>query len=196
MKPLPPHRLTKQLLLLALAGSVLAFTSAQSRAISPEVAREVPTTTVELIQHDWNDRWTPPLAGAFEIKSSFVQPPHHYAAGHRGIDLSAVAGSTVTAPQSGTVHFAGTVVDRDLITIRVTDDLLYTIEPVETALEVGDMVDTGDTLGTVSHGGHCSQTCIHLGVRVKDQYVNPIRFFAGKPQLLPTEADLVSAHRH
>jgi len=37
----------------------------------------------------------------------------------------------------------------------------------------------------VTAGGHCRTECLHLGARVDDAYVNPMRFFRGRPVLVP-----------
>lgn len=133
------------------------------------------------------ERWVPPLARPIDIVVPYRAPPHPYAAGHRGIDIPASPGERVLVPASGTVSFAGTVVDRATVTVRIDDRTLISIEPVTAAVSVGAGVRRGDLLGTVSTGGHCAAECVHVGVRVGGAYVNPMRFFAGRPVLLPWE---------
>ncbi|WP_075205354.1 murein hydrolase activator EnvC family protein [Leucobacter musarum] len=130
-------------------------------------------------------RWIPPLGIPLEISEPFRAPEHDYGPGHRGVDLSARPGSEVRAPAPGTVTYAGTVVDRGVVTIRVDHSTLYSIEPIAAALSVGDTVGLGALLGTVSEGGHCNAECVHLGVRVDDIYVDPARYFFDRPVLLP-----------
>ena len=45
----------------------------------------------------------------------------------------------------------------------------------------------GAVIGTAGAGGHCSGSCVHVGVRVDGQYVSPLLFFGGVPPavLLP-----------
>ncbi len=130
--------------------------------------------------------WRWPVDPPRSIARPFIPPPTPYAAGHRGIDIRAPAG-TLYAPASGVVHFAGVVVDRPVLSIDHGGGVLSSYEPVETSLVEGDSVTRGDVIGTVLPG-HCASTCVHLGVRVDGQYVSPLRFLGGIPRaiLLPT----------
>ena len=130
--------------------------------------------------------WLPPLGGALQVSGAYVEPASPYGPGHRGIDLPATPGDAVIAPVSGTVSFVGTVVDRPLLSIRLEDDTVVSLEPVDASdLSVGDRVLRGEQIGVVAEGGHCASECLHLGVRVEERYVNPMRFFFAKPVLLP-----------
>lgn len=128
--------------------------------------------------------WIPPL-GSLEVTGPYSAPPHRYGSGHRGIDLAATAGMAVVAPASGTVLFAGAVVDRPVVSVRVDERTVYSLEPVSSGLAAGDPVAAGAVLGEVAGGGHCLQECVHLGVRVGGEYVNPLRYLRGRPVLLP-----------
>lgn len=130
-------------------------------------------------------RWVPPVAVPFEVVEPFRAPEHAYGPGHRGIDLAARAGAEVRVPVGGTVTFAGTVVDRPVISVRVDETTVYSMEPVSSTLRAGDTVDMGALIGTVSDQGHCGGHCVHLGVRINGDYVNPLRYFVTKPVLLP-----------
>lgn len=135
-------------------------------------------------------RWLPPLHTPFTVTGPYASPPHPYASGHRGIDLRASPGASVAAPSFGTVSFAGNVAGRGVISVRVDERTVVSIEPVVSELGEGDDVRSGDVLGTVGTGGHCvgddgTAECIHLGVRVDGAYVNPLRYFFGRPRLLP-----------
>lgn len=131
------------------------------------------------------ERWIPPLGVPLQISTGFLAPPNPYAAGHRGFDLGASAGTEIVAPTSGVVTFAGTIVDRPVLSIRVDAQTVVSLEPAETELSAGASVTRGAAIGIVSHGGHCAAHCLHLGVRVDGNYVNPLRYFAGRPKLLP-----------
>lgn len=132
--------------------------------------------------------WVAPLGSPLIFTEPFRAPPNPYASGHRGIDLPATPGEVVLSPSDGVITFSGVVVDRPLVTVKIDEAILVTLEPV-TAGEVGAEVTAGAQLGTVASaaesGGHCANTCVHLGVRVDGEYVNPLRFFAGRPKLLP-----------
>ncbi|QBE47743.1 M23 family metallopeptidase [Leucobacter triazinivorans] len=129
--------------------------------------------------------WVPPVGGPFEITGPYRAPPHRYGAGHRGIDFAAAPGTALIAPATGTVSFSGRVVDRDVLSIRVDERTVYTLEPVRSTLPVGAAVTSGAVIGEAASGGHCLAECVHLGVRVDDEYVNPLRYLLPRPVLLP-----------
>ncbi|HEY0249037.1 MAG TPA: peptidoglycan DD-metalloendopeptidase family protein [Gryllotalpicola sp.] len=134
-------------------------------------------------------RWSWPISPPGAILRPFEAPAGPYAAGHRGIDIAAGPGEAVLAPAAGTVTFTGVVVDRPVVTIRLDDDVLVSLEPVTGELPLGGHAAAGQRLGAVAHGGHCDARCVHLGVRVAGEYVNPLLFLAGVPPavLLPLE---------
>ena len=130
-------------------------------------------------------RWLPPVGGQLDIIAAYTAPEHTYAAGHRGVDLAAESGAPVFAPAGGTVAFAGPVAGRNTISVRVDARTVYALEPVTSELRAGDAVRMGALIGEVSPGGHCSDRCVHLGVRVDNVYVNPAVFLVTRPVLLP-----------
>lgn len=134
-------------------------------------------------------RWIPPVGSRLTVSGPYLAPPTPYASGHRGIDLVAGPGLAVRAPAAGTVSFVGTVVDRRVLSMRIDEHTVLSLEPVASELSVGDVVEAGDNLGSVSSGGHCFDECLHLGVRFDNEYVNPMRFFLGRPTLRPWPAE-------
>jgi murein DD-endopeptidase MepM/ murein hydrolase activator NlpD len=132
-------------------------------------------------------RWQWPMI-APRLIEAYAAPPSPYAAGHRGIDLAAAAGDTVVAPADGTVHFAGVVVDRPVLTLDHGSGVLSSYEPVVVSgLSAGDTVARGSPIGIVGAGAHCSNACLHVGVRIDGAYVSPLLFFDRVPRsvLLP-----------
>lgn len=114
--------------------------------------------------------WTPPVSNAkpSDLLRPFVAPKLPWSAAHRGVDIEARA-PEVLAPASGEIIFTGHVVDRPVVTIQHSNGMLSSLEPVETDLEVGDIVAQGDRLGVVSPDTqHCIVECVHWGVRVPD----------------------------
>ncbi|HEY0217999.1 MAG TPA: M23 family metallopeptidase [Cellulomonas sp.] len=121
-------------------------------------------------------------------------------AGHRGVDLAAAPGSTVLAPRSGTVTFAGTVVDRPVVTIQHDDGLRTSLEPVHAGVDVGSRVVAGAPVGTLSTGGHATSTgrdatescapesCVHWGVRRGEDYLDPMALLHPGPVVLLSSA--------
>ncbi len=136
--------------------------------------------------------WDWPLPGPHSLLRPYIGPVTPYSAGHRGVDIEAHGASAtempvVTAPAAGTVHFAGFVVDRPVLSIRHPGGVISSFEPVTTTLAMGDGVRAGQEIGTLEVG-HCSSPCLHLGVRIDGGYVSPLLFLGGVPRavLLPT----------
>lgn len=131
-------------------------------------------------------RWRWPVDAPHPIVRPYLAPASPYAPGHRGIDVAAPAG-TVYAPANGIVHFAGTVVDRPVLSIRHPGGLISSYEPVTTALTAGEAVGRGAVIGTVQ-GGHCASACLHFGVRLNGEYISPLSLLGEIPRalLLPT----------
>lgn len=127
-------------------------------------------------------QWIPPC-GTLQVVAGFHPPAERWLAGHRGIDFARC--DEPVAPEDGIVTFSGTVVDRGVLTIEFAPGWRYTYEPIESELQAGERVTRGMPLGRAGSGGHCGHHCLHLGVRERDQYRNPMRFFYAKPQLLP-----------
>ncbi|MDS2171276.1 M23 family metallopeptidase [Nesterenkonia sp. CL21] len=137
--------------------------------------------------------WRPPLSGALEVIRPFAAPPSPWAAGHRGVDLAAASGD-VRAPADGVVRFTGVVVDREVLTLDHGGGLVSSFEPAPSELAAGDTVAAGDVvaeLGTYADGGHhCDRRCLHWGVRLQGEYINPLMLLGDlEPSvLLPLEA--------
>ncbi|KAM9863868.1 hypothetical protein ACI1US_00217 [Leucobacter sp. BZR 635] len=134
------------------------------------------------------ERWLPPLGPPLAVSGPYLPPPTPYAAGHRGIDIPGRPGESALAPVAGTVSFVGKVADRQVLSIRVDARTVVSFEPLEqgeSGLAEGDSVVRGQIIGETGEGGHCLAECLHLGVRVDDEYVNPLRYFSERPVLLP-----------
>lgn len=139
-------------------------------------------------EHVGGDLWVRPI-DPWVLERTFEAPATRFSAGHRGIDLTASPGTPVLAVDTGTVTFAGTVVDRPLISLRTSTGELASMEPVRASegIVAGSDVARGSVIGSVADGGHCAARCIHLGVRVHGDYVNPMLYFGGvtRAVLLP-----------
>jgi murein DD-endopeptidase MepM/ murein hydrolase activator NlpD len=115
------------------------------------------------------------------IMAAFRAPTTAFGPGHRGVDLVASLGQSVSSPISGVISFRGEVAGRPVLTLN--DGVrTVTLEPVSSSLKAGTPVFSGQFLGTVGVGGHCSLRCVHLGLRVAGEYRNPLRLHA---RLLP-----------
>ena len=132
-------------------------------------------------------QWEWPVGPPHHVTRPFEAPPTPYAAGHRGIDLSAQSGDPVYAQADGVVSFVGVVVDRPVLSLKHDGDLISSFEPVAVVVAEGEHVVAGQLVGLISIGGHCSARCIHFGVRLHGQYVSPLLYLVGIPRavLLP-----------
>lgn len=130
-------------------------------------------------------RWSWPVRGTHQIMRPFLAPTTEFGAGHRGIDIAAIG--AVLAPADGVIHFAGVVVDRPLLSLDHGGGILSSYEPVEPLAKRGDTVHRGDVIGQLLPG-HCTESCLHFGVRVDGGYVSPLLFLGGLEHsvLLPT----------
>ncbi len=124
-----------------------------------------------------------PLDAEPEVLRGFDNPPAPWAAGHRGVDLSAGAGATVVAAGEGVVAFAGTVVNRGVVSIDHADGIRTTYEPLIPAVSAGDVVTAGQVIGHLTPAGaHCTPGCLHWGARTGPQtYVDPLSLLGLEP---------------
>lgn len=132
-------------------------------------------------------RWTWPVGPPHDLVRSFEAPASRYGPGHRGIDISAGPGEPVRAPADGVVSFSGTVVDRPVLSIQHAEDLVSSFEPVTATVSEGDSVRAGQVVGMAASGAHCTEKCVHFGVRRHGQYISPVLFLGGlsRAVLLP-----------
>ena len=131
-----------------------------------------------------------PLDPPVVVARPFDAPPQPWAAGHRGVDLAAHPGQVVRAPAGGVVSFAGTVVDRGVVTMTHADGLRSSLEPVTPSVRTGQRVLRAQSVGAVAGiAGHCAPaTCLHWGLRRGETYLDPMRWVLdrGPVVLLPT----------
>ncbi|WP_258067111.1 M23 family metallopeptidase [Arthrobacter sp. GMC3] len=131
--------------------------------------------------------WAWPVAGPSpggppRVVRAFDPPAKPWLSGHRGVDLLAPFGATIRAPAAGVITFAGTVVDRPVLTIATPDGLRLSFEPVTSTLAAGATVTKGQELGSLATPTHCDagppgqESCLHWGVRRGEDYLNPLQF--------------------
>lgn len=136
-----------------------------------------PADEEKLAQH--RGQWESPTGSAPKVVKDFQPPAQKWLSGHRGVDLTVSLNGQVRAPADGTVTHVGKVVDRNTITIDHGDGLRSSFEPVDSNLKRGDRVRKGQVIGVLSNGDHCMfslRACVHWGVRLDDEYVNPLQF--------------------
>jgi len=130
--------------------------------------------------------WTWPLEPAPAVVRPFHPPPTPWSAGHRGVDLAASPGQPVLAVGAGRVTFAGPVAGRGVVVVTHEDSSRTSYEPVTAAPPVGLSVRAGTPIGVVAPTpGHCSPgTCLHLGLRRGENYLDPLTLFGRGPPIL------------
>lgn len=136
-----------------------------------------------------------PTGAPADVLRRFDPPAAPWASGHRGVDLEIAAGAPVLAAAEGVVVFAGTVVDRPVVSLEHADGIRTTYEPVRPTVRPGQRVAAGETIGHVE-GLHCvvlpPAACLHLGARTgPETYVDPLRLLGADVviRLLPERAD-------
>ena len=135
-----------------------------------------------------HDRWPWPVPDRNVVRH-FEPPPEPWAAGHRGIDIRSPVGTVVTAVADSTVHFAGTVVDRGVVSLDHGDGILTSYEPVTALVDRGDAVIAGEPIAIVEGHHRGCGACLHFGVRQHGEYVDPMLFLTlERPVLLPLTA--------
>jgi len=149
----------------------LALLLGISAALLPSAAHAAPAPS---------SAWARPVDGA--LVRPFAAPSGPYAAGHRGADLAAAPGAPVRAAGDGVVVFAGTIAGSWHVTV-LHDHGLRTSYSFLTSVAVreGATVTRGDVVGLAGgsdpDSGH-DGSVLHFGLRVGDQYVDPMSLFA------------------
>jgi murein DD-endopeptidase MepM/ murein hydrolase activator NlpD len=133
-------------------------------------------------------RFTWPLPPPHPVVRAFQAPTTPFGPGHRGVDLSAPAGTEVLAAADGVVVYAGAVAARTLVSLEHRGRLRTTYEPVEPAVTAGHPVRRGEVIGHLQPG-HCPSPCLHWGARRGPEYLDPLRLVStGRVRLLPLNA--------
>ena len=183
------------LLLLLTTGLALSPPAAAAALVSPrEPAVVEPDDRADADGEASTPRWDWPLPAPHRVATAYEAPAHDYGPGHRGIDIEAPssrgpssgapgesAEAEVTAPDAGTVAFAGSVAGRGVVTIDHGGGLVSTLEPVVPLVAAGDVVARGEAIGTLSTGGHAPPGQLHLGARLDGEYINPLRLLGDLP---------------
>lgn len=168
-----------------LAVVVVLLVSWLAATPAAQAGTAAPARAVEA--HGEEAVWVWPLEPQPRVLRKF-DLPFRYGAGHRGLDLAADPGAEVRAPDDGTVHFVGVVVDRPVLSIDHGDGILSSFEPVTTELSPGDHVTKGQLIGHLAETPrHAPSGGLHLGARRNGEYIDPRALLGEIPRavLLP-----------
>ncbi|MCW2778677.1 MAG: Peptidase [Frankiales bacterium] len=130
--------------------------------------------------------WTWPLDGPRQVVRPFSPGPTRYSAGHYGADLGGRAGRQVHAAGGGRVSYAGLLAGRGVVVVD-HGELRTTYEPLAVQVRLGQLVGSGQVLGLLETGHPCPSTCLHLGLRRGEAYLDPMSLFGGPVRLLPAQ---------
>ncbi|MET0871596.1 MAG: M23 family metallopeptidase [Paeniglutamicibacter terrestris] len=165
-------------------SALASFIIGSALLLAPTVSMPpgtIAASTVTAPSHAW--QW--PLPSKPRILNRFDPPAERWLSGHRGVDLEGSLGATVTAPAGGIVSYVGTIVNRPVLVINHGSGLLSSFEPVRSTLSVGAIVATGDEIGMIWTGAHCNARCLHWGLRLDGQYIDPLlTIFDTRPSIL------------
>ncbi|MEU8776425.1 M23 family metallopeptidase [Streptomyces sp. NPDC048606] len=130
-----------------------------------------------------------PLPAPLSVARWWDPPPTPYAAGHRGVDLSAPVGTELRAVGPGRVHHAGPVAGRGVLSLTLPGGLRTTYEPVRPLVAEGESVTAGQVVAVLAPGSHCATPCLHWGLLAGErEYRDPLGLLARPtPRLLPIE---------
>ena len=109
------------------------------------------------------------------VVRGFDAPAHRYGPGHRGVDIMASPGTPVRAAAQGRVHFAGVVTGRPSVSIDHGNGLRTTYTPVSGSVREGEVVKSGQVIGTLQPG-HCTPACLHWGLTDGTDYHDPLPY--------------------
>ncbi|MEW2135963.1 M23 family metallopeptidase [Streptomyces sp. NPDC005409] len=127
-----------------------------------------------------------PLPAPLSVARWWDPPPTPYAAGHRGVDLSAPVGAELRAVGAGRVHYAGQVAGRGVLSLTLPGGLRTTYEPVRPLVTEGEEVTAGQVVAVLTEGSHCPEPCLHWGLLAGEAYLNPFTLLPRPtPRLLP-----------
>jgi murein DD-endopeptidase MepM/ murein hydrolase activator NlpD len=106
---------------------------------------------------------------------------------HRGVDISAPAGTSIVAPAAGRVRFAGRRPGHGLmVELEHTGGVVTRHSHCRTTLvKPGDMVALGDPIATVGRSGLATGPHLHFEVMARGVPVDPIKFLAASRDPLP-----------
>lgn len=139
---------------------------------APLAALRMASQSSPAVRYSW------PLPEPVTVQRPFDDPARPWLAGHRGADLAGSSGQQVLAAADGVVAFAGTVVDRGVVSLDHADGIRTTYEPLAPLVTTGQVVERGEPIG-VLQAGHGGGWDLHWGARRagpdgRPDYIDPV----------------------
>jgi hypothetical protein len=135
--------------------------------------------------------WQEPIIGLqARIVGDYQAPAYPWGSGHRGVDVLVEFGEVIVSPAAGSVHFAGWVVNRGVLSIVDERGRIASFEPVCSLVRLGSAVQAGDAIAVhcepdPGYQRHCVGECVHFSARQSGAYLSPLHLIYGlKPSRL------------
>lgn len=135
--------------------------------------------------------WQAPIVDlADRIFDDYRGPAYRWSAGHRGVDAWVEPGESLLSPMAGSVHFAGQVVNRGVVSISDGLGVIASFEPVCPLVSEGQLVRAGqviavqcgeerDSVDPEEKYEHCAVACVHISARINGEYLSPLHLIYG-----------------
>ncbi len=126
------------------------------------------------------------------VIDSFRAPECSRCAGNRGIEYAVPANAVVRSGLRGEVVFVGMVANVRYVVVRASADPRVRVTYgglADVAVGQGEELRRGDALGSMGESDARGIARLHLGVRVGDEYIDPLvvaRGSAAKPRFRVT----------
>ncbi len=130
-----------------------------------------------------------PLLG--DVSREFDPPAEDWLPGHRGVDIVGRPADSVVAAMDGVVSFCGSVAGKPVVTLS-HGDLSTTYEPVSCLTKLGAQVSASQPIGSLEpgHPGCPEEACLHWGLRLGEEYLDPLSLLGQGRVRLIAEADM------
>jgi hypothetical protein len=134
--------------------------------------------------------WQEPVADlAGRVTADYQAPAYRWSAGHRGVDAWVEPNESILSPIAGSVHFAGRVVNRGVVSIIDDRGVIASFEPVCALVIEGQRVSAGEVIAFHCSEAetsaddptyqHCEFDCIHISARIDGAYLSPLHLVYG-----------------
>ncbi len=113
-----------------------------------------------------SDQWVIPVTG-YRLTARFGQSSSLWSSTHTGVDFAGPSGSTIVSVAAGTVTetgYDGAYGNKTVITLEDGTEIWYAHQS-RSAVNVGDQVAPGETIGYTGSTGNVTGPHLHLEVR-------------------------------